>query len=156
MPTDPSRVKVTGPLVPYVAGFRLLSSKLRATSATRWPTSCACWRTWSRWMGTSGVSLVQLGPGPWDEFIPVRRQAGYTLWLSRKALVPSLNYLEGIGARPVTVEVPVPRPGDAVAGLLQVVPSYRACARARVGSSLAAGGPVFPRHASPSRRPWAI
>ena len=61
-------------------------------------------------MGTSGVSLVQLGPGRVDEFLTVRRQAGYTLWLSRKALVPLLNYLEGIGARPVTVEVPVPPP----------------------------------------------
>ena len=70
----------------------------------------------SRFMEANGVSLDQLGPGRVDEFLTVRRQAGYTLWLSRKALVPLLNYLEGIGARPVTVEVPVPRPCDVIMG----------------------------------------
>ena len=70
----------------------------------------------SRFMEANGVSLDQLGPGRVDEFLTVRRQAGYTLWLSRKALVPLLNYLEGIGALPVTVEVPVPRPCDVIMG----------------------------------------
>jgi hypothetical protein len=44
--------------------------------------------------------------------------------------VPLLNYLEGIGARRVTVELPAPRPGDVVMGPLQVVPARPTCPRA--------------------------
>jgi integrase/recombinase XerD len=115
MPADPSRVKVTGPLVPYVAGFR---AELEAQGYKRNPVAdqLRLLAHLSRWMEVRGVSLDQLGPGRVDEFLAVRRKAGYTLWLSRKALVPLFNYLEGVGARPATVEVPAPRPSDAVMG----------------------------------------
>ena len=76
---SPLRVRVTGPLVPYVAGFRVeldsqgyrrnaLSDQLRLMARV------------SRWLASNGLDVEQLTPERVEEFLVARRAAGYVLW----------------------------------------------------------------------------
>jgi site-specific recombinase XerD len=67
----------------------------------------------SRWLATEGLGVGDLNPAVCDAFLAARRAAGYTLWLSRKALAPLLEYLRGIGAAPPEPIV-VPSPTEAM------------------------------------------
>jgi hypothetical protein len=97
MGRSPSRVGVTGPLVPYVTGF---CAELKRQGYRRHPVSdqLRLMAHLSRWMEAAGLSLDQLSPEHVLEFLAVRRQAGYRLWLSPKGLAPLLSYLRDVGA----------------------------------------------------------
>lgn len=95
----PSRVKVTGPLVPYAAGFRgeleaqgyrplALCDQLRLMAHV------------SRWLEGRGLNVGDLTAERVGEFLVARRAAGYTLWLSPKGVAPLLAHLRGMGALP--------------------------------------------------------
>jgi integrase/recombinase XerD len=111
---DPSRARVTGPLVPYAAGFIEELARLGYT------TQSACGQVLlmahvSRWLAGEGLGAGALTPQTADRFLAARRAAGYVLYLSPKALVPLLGFLRRIGAAP---EAPVPAlaPEDALLG----------------------------------------
>ncbi len=52
--------------------------------------------------------MAELTRAVTDAFLAARRAAGYTLWLSPKALAPLLQYLRGLGAVPPAPAVPTP------------------------------------------------
>ncbi|MFC1639640.1 integrase, partial [Gemmatimonadota bacterium] len=85
--SNPSRVKVGGPLVPYVGGFRselesqgyrpnAISDQLRLLAHV------------SRWLAGNGLEGADLTPERVDEFLVARRAAGYVLWRSPKGMAP--------------------------------------------------------------------
>lgn len=105
---DPSRVRVTGPLKPYAAGF---ASELARMGYTQHSTAhqLRVLAHLSRWLAAEGVDATALTPAVCDAFLTARRAAGYTLWLSRKALQPLLKYLREVGtAPPEPVNAPSP------------------------------------------------
>lgn len=132
MPSAPSRVKVVGPLVPYVAGFR---AELESQGYRRHPVGdqLRLMAHLSRWMEANQLSLSDLGPEHLEEFLVARRQAGYVLWLSKKALVPLVPYLTGLGAVNIP---PVPGPEGPAGELMQRYRSYLAAERALSQSTI--------------------
>lgn len=96
---DPSRVRVTGPLEAYASGFATELTRVgyRKNSTADQLRLLA---HLSRWLAAEGHGAAELTPAVGDAFLAARRTAGYTLWLSPKALVPLLQYLRGLGAAP--------------------------------------------------------
>ena len=115
---DPARVKVTGPLVGYVEGFR---RELEGQGYRR-NSQCDQLRLMahvSRWLAGQGLGVGDLTPSRVREFLVARRSAGYTLWLSPKGVAPLLAHLRRLGV------VPVPYPYVATTPAEQLVERYR-------------------------------
>ena len=115
---NPSRVKVYGPLVPYVGGFRaelesqgyrpnVVSDQLRLLAHV------------SRWLAGSGFEVADLTPERVDEFLVARRAAGYVLWRSPKGVAPLLTCLRRLGV------VSVPEPAKATTPAEHLLEHYR-------------------------------
>src|SRR5487761_899794 len=96
---DPSKVRMTGPLVPFAAGF---ASELARQGYL--PNSLAAqlhlMAHLSRWMTGEALEPGELTAEASERFLAHRRSQGYTLWLSAKAVVPLLGSLRDLGAVP--------------------------------------------------------
>src|SRR5512132_3473902 len=115
---NPSRVKVIGPLVPYVAGLR---AELEARGY-RPNAVCDQLRVLahvSRWLAGRGLDVGQLTPARVEEFLVARRAEGYTLWCSPKGVAPLLAHLRRLAV------VPVPEPAVATTPADQLLEDYR-------------------------------
>jgi integrase/recombinase XerD len=112
---NPSRVRVTGPLEPYAVGFAL---ELARVGYTRHSTThqLRVFAHLSRWLAAESLDVAELTPAVGDAFLTARRAAGYTLWLSRKALQPLLKYLRELEVVPSEAINP-PRPTEATLAL---------------------------------------
>src|SRR5579862_4752002 len=100
------RVRVTGPLMEYAAGFATELSRIGYTeNATA--DQVRLLAHLSRWLAGHRLAAADLTEQTCDAFLAARRAEGYTLWLSRKALVPMLDYLRDIGV--VRSASPAPR-----------------------------------------------
>jgi len=99
---QPSKVRLSGPLVPFADGFGAALADLGYT-----PLSAAnqlrVMAHLSRWLEVSQLSPRQLTPERAGEFLAARRAAGYTCWRSLKGLTPLLGYLRSVGVVPVWV-----------------------------------------------------
>lgn len=97
---NPSRVQVSGPLVPYVDGFR---AELESQGYRPHPVAdqLRLLAHVSRWMADCGFGVADLTPERVDEFLVARRAAGYALWRSPKGVAPLLTYLRRLGVVPV-------------------------------------------------------
>ena len=115
---NPSRVKVSGPLVPYVDGFRAelesqgyrpnpVIAQLRLLAHVSW------------WLADSGFEVADLTPERVDEFLVARRAAGHVLWRSAKGVAPLLTYLRHLGV------VPVPEPARPTTPAEHLLEHYR-------------------------------
>jgi integrase/recombinase XerD len=95
----PSRVRVAGPLVPYVAGFRreLEAQGYRPNAASN---QLQLMAHLSRWMSPRELVVGDLTPGRVEEFLAARRESGYVLWCSPKGVAPLLAYLRSAGVAP--------------------------------------------------------
>ena len=103
---DLSRARVPGPLEPYSRGFRIeLSRQGYTANAARLQLSLMVHV--SRWLATAGWGVAELVPAAVEEFLAARRAAGYTQYLSARALDPLLAYLRALGVLPESVP---PRP----------------------------------------------
>lgn len=103
--TQPSKVRLSGPLVPFAEGFSaalagLGYSPLSAANQLRVMAHL------SRWLGANRLGPEQLTPGRVEEFLAARRAAGYTCWRSLRGLSPLLGYLRSAGAVPVLAGEP--------------------------------------------------
>jgi len=111
--SDPSHVRVTGPLAVFAEGFAGELSRLGYK-----PNSAAyqlrLMAHLSRWMDAGHYELAGLTPSVAEAFLEARRRAGYVMWLSRKALAPLFSYLGRLGMIPA----PQPAPVTPVEGLL--------------------------------------
>jgi len=85
--SDPSRVRVTGPLTSFAEGFaaELAKEGYRPNAAV---SQLQLLAHLSRWLTTRGLDAVTLTPSVLDAFLAARRSQGYTMWLSPKALAP--------------------------------------------------------------------
>jgi site-specific recombinase XerD len=101
---DPLRARVAGPLQQYAPGFAGELARLGYTSESAYGQMLVMAHL-SRWLAGEGLDAAGLTPVVAERFLAVRRAAGYTLYLSAKALVPLLGYLRGLGV--------VPEPPDA-------------------------------------------
>jgi hypothetical protein len=133
---NPSRVKVTGPLVPYLAGFRA-----ELETQGYWPNALTdqlrLMAHVSRWLASNGFAVEDLTSDRIDAFLVVRRHAGYALWCSAKGVAPLIAHLRHVGA----VRVPEPSlPATPAGQLLEDFRAYlveeRGLAAATVSSDL--------------------
>jgi integrase/recombinase XerD len=109
MTVDPSRVRVSGPLQPFAPAF---IEWLARHGYTRISASFQVnlIRHLSQWLAEERVDAATLSMMHLDRFLHARRRAGYTQWLSTKALEPILVCLRERGIvvapRPLAVEAP--------------------------------------------------
>jgi len=103
---DPSRVRVTGPLQQYAPGFVAELARLGYTANSA-SGQMFVMAHLSRWLACEGLDAAGLIPEVMERFLAARRAAGYTLYLSPKALVPLLGYLRRLGAVPSPSPAPV-------------------------------------------------
>jgi integrase/recombinase XerD len=117
---NPDRVRVTGPLSTFNSGFatELVRLGYRPNAAAN---QLQLMAHLSRWMAQRGLTADKLTAAVLTEFLGARRDAGYRLWLSPKALSPLLTYLHGLGVVP---EEPEPKPDGATQTLLARYRSY--------------------------------
>jgi integrase/recombinase XerD len=117
---DPSRVRSSGPLKPFAAGF---ASELARQGYTR-DSACMQVRLMahvSRWLASEGLDAGGLCPTEVDRFLCARRRAGYKSKLTEKAMQPMLTYLRRLGAVPVP---PVVAPDGPVEEVLEKYRDY--------------------------------
>ena len=105
---DPSRVQMSGPLLPFAAGFR----EELDNQGYRPDAVCGQLQLMahvSRWLAAEGLGVEELTPSRVEEFVCWRRSQGYTQRRSALALKPLLEYMRGLGAVPLPVrEVDTP------------------------------------------------
>jgi integrase/recombinase XerD len=111
---NPDRVQVTGPLSAFNSGFaaELVRLGYRPNAAAN---QLQLMAHLSRWAAQRGLTADNLTAAVLVEFLAARRDAGYRLWLSPKALSPLLPYLRGLGVVPAQ---PEPQPDGAVQTVL--------------------------------------
>ena len=107
--SDPSRVRVTGPLAPFVTGFTAALQQqgyapVSAAHQLQLAAHLSCW------LAGEGLDASGLSPAVAERFLVARRAAGYTVHLTGKALAPLLAYLRELGAAPAASPIPVTGP----------------------------------------------
>lgn len=100
---DPLRVRVSGPLEPFAAGFAVW------LSGWGYPPSSAARQLQlmahvSRWLLAEGLGARELSDDAVEAFVVSRRACGYSGHRTSRALVGLLFYLRGVGAVPVAAE----------------------------------------------------
>jgi hypothetical protein len=103
----PSRVRVKGPLEPYVDGFRQQLagqgySPWTATAHLQLMAQVSCWLAAHR-LGVGALTAAGV-----ESFLQDRRASGQARRLSPRGLVPLLGYLRGLGVAPEPAP-PVPQ-----------------------------------------------
>lgn len=148
---DPLRARVAGPLQQYAPGFAGELARLGYTSESAYGQLLVMAHL-SRWLAGEGLDAAGLTPLVAERFLGARRAAGYTLYLSPKALVPLLGYLRGLGAAPEAPDAAPARGAEALLARWQyyliterglgpaTVRDYAAKARAFVAGQETAGG----------------
>jgi len=108
---------VTGPLERYSSGFAV-----ELVAAGYLPVARAfqlqLMAHVSRWLASEGLGSDALAGEVVERFLAARRAAGYTSYLSAKALGPLLGYLRGIGVVP-------PERAPVLAGAEALLERYR-------------------------------
>src|SRR3954451_5835293 len=96
---DPSRVRVWGPLEVFAEGFvgELVRLGYRRTPATF---QLQLMAHVSRWLQSEGLGAGELTSEVVERFLAERRAAGYTNYVTARALAPLLGYLRGLGVAP--------------------------------------------------------
>jgi integrase/recombinase XerD len=100
-------VRMTGPLAQYAGG---LAGELARLGFTELSARCQLGLAahLSRWLAGAGLGTDALTGPTAEEYLAARRAAGYTAYLTPKALAPLLGYLRGLGVAPQP-EVPAPQ-----------------------------------------------
>jgi integrase/recombinase XerD len=106
MSAHPLRVRVSGPLEAFAAGFAI---EVLRQGYTR---NSACLQLYlmahlSRWLASEGLAAQSLRMSDVQRFLAARRAAGHRNHLSSKAMWPLLTYLREVGVAAVPPE-PVP------------------------------------------------
>lgn len=96
---DPSRVRVSGPLEVFAAGFGVELSRLgyQRTPATF---QLQLMAHASRWLHGEGLGAGELSSEVVERFLEERRAAGYRSYVTVRALAPLLGHLRGLGVAP--------------------------------------------------------
>ncbi|MGH2744014.1 MAG: site-specific integrase [Thermoleophilaceae bacterium] len=96
---DPSRVRVSGPLEVFASGF---GTELARLGYRRVPIvfQLQLMAHASRWLGREGLGADDLTSEVVERFLVERRAAGYTNYVTARAVAPLLGYLRGLGVAP--------------------------------------------------------
>ena len=96
---DPSRVRVSGPLEVFAAGF---AAELARVGYRRTPATfqLQLMAHASRWLHGEGFGAGELTSDVVERFLAARRAAGYTNYVTARAMAPLLEYLRGLGVAP--------------------------------------------------------
>lgn len=89
---DPSHVGVSGPLEPFAAGFSRSLARQGYTSTSA-AFQVQLMAHLSRWLTGTGLEVRGFRATDVERFLRARRRAGYTHYLSAKAMRPMLTYL---------------------------------------------------------------
>jgi len=97
---NPALVRVSGPLELFAAGFadELASVGYSAVAASF---QLQLMAHASRWLDGEGLGASGLSVEAVERFVAARRAAGYTNYLTDRAIAPLLGYLRGLGVAPV-------------------------------------------------------
>ncbi len=141
---DPSRVRVTGPLAPYSAGF---SEQLLAAGYTPWSATrvVQVMGHASRWLADRHLSAEDLTAQGVGEIARSRREAGYAGWRSPRSLAPLMAHLTALGVVAVTMPEPGGGPTDE---LVERYRTYLVDERGLSGASVRIYTPVARRFLS--------
>ena len=101
---DLSRIRVTGPLEPYVSGFvaELMEHGYTPVSAAH---QLRLMAHVSRWLALDGFGPDDLSPGRVEQFVAARRDAGYVNYVTPRALVALVGHLRDLGVAPPAGEL---------------------------------------------------
>lgn len=96
---DPSRVRVSGPLEVFASGF---AAELARLGYRRVPVvfQLQLMAHASRWLEREGIGAGELTSDVVERFLAERRAAGYTNYVTARAMAPLLGYLRGLGVAP--------------------------------------------------------
>jgi integrase/recombinase XerD len=96
---DPSRVRVRGPLGVFAPGF---AAELERVGYRRVPVvfQLQLMAHASRWLESEGVGVEALTTEVVERFLASRRAAGYTNYVTPRAVAPLLGYLRVLGVAP--------------------------------------------------------
>lgn len=99
---DPSRVRVSGPLEVFAAGF---AAELARLGYRRTPMAfqLRLMAHASRWLEREGLEPGGLTSEVVERFLSERRAAGYTNYVTARAMAPLLRYLRGLGVAPAAL-----------------------------------------------------
>lgn len=117
---DPLRVRVSGPLEPYAAGYTAELGHVGYTPSGA-VLQLRLFANLSRWLAGEGLESRALSPAEVDRFLAARRAAGHTRYASTRAMRPLLEYLRQLGVVP---EVPEPEPASPLDRLLEEYRRY--------------------------------
>ena len=93
------RVRMTGPLAPHATGLAGELARLGFTEmSARAQLGLAAHL--SRWLAAAGLGTMALTAPVAEEYLAARRAAGYSAYLTPKALAPLLGYLRELGVAP--------------------------------------------------------
>lgn len=92
-------VRMTGPLAPHARG---LAGELARLGFTEGSARCQLGLAahLSRWLAAAGLSTEALTTPRVEAYLAARRTAGYSAYLTPKALAPLLGYLRELGVAP--------------------------------------------------------
>lgn len=108
-----ARLEISGPLVPYAAGFtEWLGHKGYASAVVRVHQRRMIHL--SRWMQTAGIDIAAFGPATMEAFIAAQCAAGRFQKWKAGSWAALLEYLESIGVRLADPPVPVVTTADAL------------------------------------------
>jgi len=115
---DPSRVRVSGSLEVFAEGFAVELARLgyRRTPATF---QLQLMAHASRWLRAEGLGVDGLTSEIVERFLAERRAAGYTNYVTARAMAPLLGYLRGLGVAPAA------SPRVAVGAVEMLLAGYR-------------------------------
>lgn len=96
---DPSRVRVSGPLEVFAPGF---AAELARVGYRRVPVvfQLQLMAHASRWLERERLGAEALTSEVVERFLLARRAAGYTNYVTARAMAPLLSYLRGLGIAP--------------------------------------------------------
>lgn len=113
-----SRVRMSGPMIEYRAGFaaELVSLGYTDLSTAQQLRLMACL---SDWLVDRGLEPTEFDDVAIEEFLEARRRAGHVEWRTRVGLAPMLGFLRGMGV------VPTPAPAIDMSPAGQLIAAYR-------------------------------
>lgn len=146
---DPLRVRVSGPLAPYAAGYAAELARVgyTASGATLQLRLVA---DLSAWVDALGFEPGALSAPVVDRFLATRRAAGHTRYASVRAVRPAIEYLRGLGIVPLAPEPVSDAPIDRLlARYRRYLVVERSLASATASGYLAAVRPFLAGRATP-------
>jgi integrase/recombinase XerD len=131
-----ARVRVCGPLAEHAEGFRAMLAE-RGYAPSSAAGQLQLMAHLSCWLAGHGRSAGDVTPEAVEQFLLARKSAGYRRWLSRRAVVPLLEYLEGAGlAVPAAALGPLAPDSAVLAGFREYLVAERGLAASTVRNYL--------------------